>query len=657
MPQPVLRDYGNIEHRDAVLAYDREELLLDERGKPVTRWDGETMKISPVTGEGVPDENARVPVYRYLNPRRAQWPKADFIIGNPPYIGLRQSRNPLGEGYLEALRISYPEVPENSDLVMFWWLQAATIVRDGFARRFGLITTNSIAQPFGRRLTSMFLDGPRPFGLVFAIPDHPWVDSSDGADVRIAMTVGSAQRAPGTLLRVVREELDAEGVAQPEFSSATGMIHADLSVGVDLIAADALLANSSLCSVGYQLGGKGFLLPSKEREELQRGYPEEARFVYPLMSARDLTQTPRGLYAIDVSELKLEELKGRPKIYQLLSNRVRPERVQNARASYRERWWVYGETRPTFRSASKGLRRFIVTPITAKHRFFVFVELGTIADSTTVMVASDDAASLGTLSSHVHALWALRSGGRMGVGNDPRYLKATCFDPFPFPDWSDAQTQHIRALGEALDAHRKRQQARHPSLTITGIYNVLEKLRSGEPLDEKERGIHEQGLVSVLKRIHDDLDAAVFEAYGWPSTLTDEEILERLVALNHERAEEEKRGIIRWLRPEFQNPQGTKTATQASLAEAGLETVERLKVEKGKKATKLSWPKDLPARVLAARDLLAELGEATADDFPRRFKGVRSDKAEKLLESLAAVGVAIETTAGPGAQRTWRLVR
>jgi len=212
-------------------------------------------------------------------------------------------------------------------------------------------------------------------------------------------------------------------------------------------------------------------------------------------------------------------------------------------------------------------------------------------------------------------------------------------------------------LGEALDAHRKRQQTQHPKLTITGMYNVLEKLRTGEPLNEKERVIHEQGLISVLKQIHDDLDAAVFDAYGWPATLTDEEILERLVALNHERAEEEKQGLVRWLRPEFQNPQGTKAATQVSFVDAGLEAVMPAKAVKGRKAAKLAWPKDLPSRVVAARDLLAELGEGTAEDFPRRFKGVQPDKAEKLLKSLAAVGVAIETTAGPGARRSWRLLR
>ncbi len=250
----------------------------------------------------------------------------------------------------------------------------------------------------------------------------------------------------------------------------------------------------------------------------------------------------------------------------------------------------------------------------------------------------------------------MAAGGRIGYGNDPTWTNSTCFLPFPFPACTEDQKQHIRALGEALDAHRKRQQAQHPKLTITGMYNVLGKLRSGEPLTEKERVIHEQGLVSVLKQIHDDLDAAVFDAYGWPATLTDDEILERLVALNHERAEEEKRGLVRWLRPEFQNPEGTKAATQVSMVEAGLATAAPAKTATGKK-TKLAWPKDLPARVVAVRDLLAELGEASVSDVSQRFKGVQSDQAEKLLESLAAVGVALETAAGPGGRRTWSLVR
>ena len=146
---------------------------------------------------------------------------------------------------------------------------------------------------------------------------------------------------------------------------------------------------------------------------------------------------------------------------------------------------------------------------------------------------------------------------------------------FPFPAASEAQQARIRDLAEQLDAHRKRQQAAHESLTLTGMYNVLEKLRS-EPLTAKEKTIHEQGLVGVLKTLHDEIDAAVLDAYGWgdlAATLADvtqreaarETLLERLVALNAERAAEEAKGLVRWLRPEFQNPATASAPQQADL--------------------------------------------------------------------------------------------
>jgi hypothetical protein len=198
----------------------------------------------------------------------------------------------------------------------------------------------------------------------------------------------------------------------------------------------------------------------------------------------------------------------------------------------------------------QGLDRYFVTLETAKHRVFTAVPRDVLWDGSLFAFALNDWFHAGILSSRIHGLWAVSAGGKLGP--TPRYNAYRCFETFPFPAATEAQQQTIRALGEALDAHRKKQQAAHPGLTITGMYNVLEKLRSGEALTDKERKIHDDGLVSVLKKIHDDLDAAVFDAYGWPATLTDDEILERLVALNHERAAEEKRGLIRWLRPEFQ---------------------------------------------------------------------------------------------------------
>jgi len=139
----------------------------------------------------------------------------------------------------------------------------------------------------------------------------------------------------------------------------------------------------------------------------------------------------------------------------------------------------------------------------------------------------------------------------LGVGNDSVYAKTRCFDPFPFPDATPAQQARIRELAETIDAHRKRQQAQHPGLTLTTLYNVVEQLRAGQPLTVKEQATNQQGLASVLLSLHNDLDTAVADAYGWPTTLPDAELLARLVQLNHARAAEEKAGTVRYLRPAY----------------------------------------------------------------------------------------------------------
>ena len=170
--EPVVHDYGNIECRDAVLAYDRQEPMTDALGRVVTRWDGETTRPHPVTGQPVPDEAAQVLQWRYLNPRQADWPQADFIVGNPPFIGASTMRAALGDGYVEALRAAWPELPESADFVMVWWQRAASLVATGRAQRFGFITTNSLRQTFNRRVVQHALDGGG-VSLCFAISDHP----------------------------------------------------------------------------------------------------------------------------------------------------------------------------------------------------------------------------------------------------------------------------------------------------------------------------------------------------------------------------------------------------------------------------------------------------------------------------------------------------
>jgi hypothetical protein len=638
-PEPVIKDFKNIENRDAVLAHDKERIVIDPTtNQPVTRWDGKTYKKHPVTGEDVPDESARVPLYEYPNPRPAEWPKAEFVVGNPPFIGNWRMRQALGDGYVEALRHTMAEVPETSDYVMYWWHHAAGLARRGAIHRFGLIATNSLRQTFNRRVLDYHMRDPKkPLSLLFAIPDHPWVDAAEGAAVRISMTVGTAGETSGVLRQSTAEVPSGDDSIHVELSEKQGRVHTDLTVGADVSAAAPLAANAYVSCPGVKLHGAGFIVTPEEAARLGLGRIEGLeRHIREYRNGRDLTQSSRGVMVIDLFGLEAEEVRSKfPEVYQWVYERVKPDREAKAGRTkdadgYAKLWWLFGKPRSSFRPALAGLSRYIATVETSKHRFFVFLDESILPDNMLVNIAVDDAYALGVLSSRLHVAWALAQGGTLE--DRPRYNKTRCFETFPFPAASEAQQARIRELGEALDAHRKRQQAQHPDLTMTGMYNVLEKLRSGEALTAKEQVLHEQGLVSVLKELHDDLDAAVFEAYGWPADLGDEEILERLVALNAERAAEERQGKIRWLRPEYQCPAGTGAQVE-TVDDAAVAAVE---AQAPKKA---AWPKDLAGQAQATRAALAALnGPATADQVARTFKSARTVRVAELLDTLASLG-------------------
>jgi hypothetical protein len=635
--EPVLKKFKNIECRDAVLAYDGEpEPARDEAGNVLTVWDRKSMKKDPVTGRDVPDETKRVPLLTYKNPRPADWPAADFIVGNPPFLGPARMREALGDGSAETLRETYSAVPESADFVMYWWHKAAELVRPGKASRFGFITTNSLRQTFARRVVEAQLGANPPLSLLFAISDHPWVDTTEGAAVRIAMTVGTAGSHTGELLEVSGEQAQEDGSAKVAFKESRGNIQADLTVGADVKGTVELTANERLAYRGMRLIGSGFIVRPEEAAALGLGRVAGIeKHIRPYRHGRDLTDEPRGLMVIDLFGLSDEAVRQRfPAVYQHVLTTVKPERDQNNRQGYRRNWWIHGEPRKELRQALGGLARYIATTETSKHRFLQFLDSSILPDNMLVVIALDDALHLGVLSSRVHVVYALAAGGTLE--DRPRYNKSRCFDPFPFPVCDAAKQERIRKIAEELDAHRKRVQSQNPGLTLTGMYNVLEKLRANEALNAKEKQIHDAGLVSVLRQLHDDLDAAVFAAYGWPPTLTDAEILERLVALNAERAKEEASGLVRWLRPDYQNPGGAQTQQTALAVEAEPEA------KPGKqRAGKLVWPKALSERVKAVSTSLAAVKEpVTAPDMAKRFARARAADVGEILETLCAVGKA-----------------
>lgn len=516
--EPILRDFKNIEQRDAV---------LDNSG---------------------------------TKPRRPKWPEAEFIVGNPPFIGGKDIRARLGDEYTEALWAAHSEMNDSADFVMYWWDHAATLLaRKGSPlRRFGFVTTNSITQVFQRRVVERHLTARVPVSLVHAIPDHPWTKAlPDSAAVRIAMTVVELGKKEGVLEETTHEsrlETDAPVI---QFSQARGRINADLTVGVDITRTRELKANEGLCSPGVKLHGDGFIISPEKAVELGLGKRAGLEsHIREYRNGRDLTARSRGVMVIDLLGLQAEEVRARfPEVYQHLLQTVKPERDGNPRPTYRNNWWIFGEPRKDLRPALKNLPRYIATVETTKHRVFQFLDASILPDNKLIAIASGEAFHLGVLSSQIHTVWALRAGGWLGVGNDPVYVKSQCFDPFPFPNTTESQQAKIRAIAAELDAHRKSVLAdKTKSLTLTGLYNVREAIREKgvAGLDEKERRIMDDGLVLILNELHDRLDAAVAEAYGWDADLPEAEILSRLVALNKARLAEEARGKVLWLRPEYQ---------------------------------------------------------------------------------------------------------
>jgi hypothetical protein len=684
--EPVVHDFGNIEHRDAVLAWDEMDLAYDADGALLTRWDGKTFKTHPATGEQVPDETAVLPQWKYIHAKKAKWPKVDYIVGNPPFIGKLKMREALGDGYVEALRKVWHDVPDSADFVMYWWSQAAQLTVDGKNRRFGLITTNSLTQSFNRRVVQQAMDNG--ISLDFAIADHPWVDNANGAAVRIAMTVGTKTASPGLLLDVTTETSGEYGEVSVATTEKIGEIHADLTIGANLAEAVPLRANERLSTTGVIPHGEGMLVSPVQAANFEHGAPVKA-----YRNGKDLTATSRNLMVIDCYGLSAEDVRTKyPTLYQWLLDRVKPDRDANRDKDLRDRWWLHRRNNEDMRRSLAELPRYIATVMTAKHRVFQFLEGNILPDQKLVVVGLSSAFHLGVLSSSVHVALAQAMGGWLGVGNDPVYVKSRCFETFPFPDDDTGLTldlsERIASLAEQIDAHRKRQQAAHPGLTLTGMYNVLEALRQaqgerGQPpreLTAKEKTIHTQGLVAVLASLHAELDAAVLSSYGLSATISTDALLTHLVQLNAQRAAEEAAGHIRWLRPAFQDPRAVEQAAQQANGvllnnellprySKGLQADLALENEPPEASTASGelpaasqaapaiqpWPADLPAQVRAVSQVLSLAATAlTLPQLEAQFKGRGpwKNSLPRILETLEALGKAQREADGEAVR--WR---
>lgn len=443
-----------------------------------------------------------------------EWPEADFIVGNPPFLGSQPMRGRLGDDYVDTLREAFKgRLPRGVDLVCYWFELAREQLEAGRAKRVGLLATNSIRGGKNRKV----LERIKASGDIFvAWSDREWIQ--DDAAVRVSI-VGFDDGSTGARC------LDGNSVRE---------INSDLTSGVDLTKATKLRENVGKSFMGTTKAGPFDVDSETARVWLASPNPSgrsNAEVVKRWVNASDVARKPRNRWIVDFATMPLEEAAEYLVPFEYVKEHVKPLRMQNNREIYRERWWQHAEPRPALRKAIEELGRYLVTPRVSKHHVFVWLGPEILPDSTVIAIVAEDDYTFGVLHSRIHEVWSLRQGTSLGQGNDPRYTPSTCFETFPFPRPTQGQADEVAKLARHLDDLRSQLLEGDDRLTLTKLYNDLNDLRSHR--DSSHRAY-------PLLIAHEKLDEAVAAAYGWKWPLEDEDILERLLALNLERAEAEK---------------------------------------------------------------------------------------------------------------------
>jgi len=500
----------------------------------------------------------------------AVWPKADVIIGNPPFLGDKVMRGELGDDYVTALRDCYKgSVPGGADFVCYWFDKARNQIEQDKTMAVGLVSTNSIRGGSNRKVLDKIVDKMPIFD---AWPDEPWFDA--GTAVRVSLVCfGDTHSA----------------VPQLKGNPVT-VIHADLTAGDgeesrDITKAKILGENSTTAFIGTQKTGPFDIPGETAREWLKQPNPNNkpnSQVVKPWANGMAVTRRPTDIWVIDFGVAMSEEdasLFELPFLHLEQSNKV--SRV-GKRESAASRWWLHTRPRPELRKCMAPLKRYIVTPRVSKHRFFVWLPVVVVPDTRLTVITRSEDTTFGILHSRFHQTWSLATCSWHGVGNDPTYNAMSCFETFPFPnglspfDTKPKSEEEILELGykvlvdgldKAIPAMIAETSIRPHAQDIADAafkLNILrenwlnpadwvdwvitsEEEKAGFPKRPVAKAGHEADLKkrtltnlynnkpSWLIKAHEAIDKAVANAYGWKdytAEMTDAEILQRLLKLN-----------------------------------------------------------------------------------------------------------------------------
>lgn len=492
------------------------------------------------------------------------WPRVDFIIGNPPFLGNRWQHKELGEEYAGHLFDVYGErLSGKPDLCCYWFEQARRHIEMGKAKRAGLLATQAIRGGTNRHVLELI----KKSGDIFlSVYDKEWVLA--GANVHISIVGFDNGTEKDRLFVEEIIEKTGDGTKRNMVWRRCESINSNLTVSsTDITKARILKENSALSFQGTVKRGK-FDVPESIAIKwlLQGGNPNgrpNSDVLIPYMNAMDVTQGNRYQWVIDFDQRDYSDATMFELPFMHAKKCVKPERQKANQEEARLNWWQYWNSRPEMMSALRPLRRFIATPRVSKHRVFLWLTPPVNPDCRLIAFAREDDYFFGILHSHSHELWSLRIGTRHETR--PTYPSTTCFETFPLPRPDAAQEKAIAAAARELDVKRNAwlNPADKVCETVVAEFRastdgpwtrLVEKpgkdgigtvqLKRLVPRDEDAaKEIKKRTLTNLynarpdwLDGLHRTLDAAVLAAYGWPVDITDEDLLARLLALNLERA-------------------------------------------------------------------------------------------------------------------------
>lgn len=402
----------------------------------------------------------------------------------------------------------------------------------------GLVGTNSIRSRNNRNV----LDRICEYGsIIEPWADEPW--SIDGVAVRVSLVCFALRAADQPLL-------DGQQTLEI-YADLTGR---DATHGINLGSARRLIANLETVFQGPVKVGPFDVSGDLARQFLQSPLNPNGRpnsdVVKPWANGADVTRRPSDTWIIDFAERSESEASFYETPFKYVHSHVKPLRDTNRRERRKSKWWQHGETVPGLRAKMRFINRIIVTARVSKHRFFVWMSSVILPDSRLVAITREDDTTFGMLHSHIHEVWSLRLGGWHGVGNDPQYTPVTGFETFPFPD---GLTPNIPAAQYADDPRavriaevaRRLNELRENWLNPSDLVRREPEVVPGYPdrilpvSDKAAKILKKRTLTNLynerpawLDNAHRDLDEAVAAAYGWPTDLSDDEILKRLLDLN-----------------------------------------------------------------------------------------------------------------------------